>query len=121
MEELNAIEEIIQQLGETFTRLNELREQSAEVREALMLLGRKEALAQRLQAQVKGAAPQPIPYPVPVYPYSHPYGIYPWGPPWVITSSSTDVTHIEGRRLPPHRNYQESLTIVPNTSYEDKA
>ena len=96
-------QELLRQISETITRIDELREQSAEVREALALQAKQEALVKRLQEQGKEIVPQIVPYPYPVYPP------YPWWQPSIITIRS-DIRWV----------YEPSTTLAPNSFYEEK-
>ena len=85
MEELN---DLLKRISETITRLDELKEQSPDVREALALLAKQEQLVKRLQEGCKEKTPHYIPYPVPAISPDwtwRPQRYDWWNPPYKIT------------------------------------
>src|SRR5690348_4107804 len=65
MEELNAL---LKRISENTTRLEQLKEKSPDVQEALNLQAEQERLVKKLQEGCKEQVPHYIPYPVQVYP-----------------------------------------------------
>lgn len=66
------IEDLLDEICQTATRLRELEASSPEVKEALNILYRHKELWEELKNQYYKASPQTIttPYPVPYYPYT---------------------------------------------------
>ena len=75
------LNDLLRQISENITRLDALKEQSAEVREAMAI---QEALIKRLCEACREATPQVVPMPYPVYPYQ----VYPPGWPWFTYTST---------------------------------
>ena len=88
--ELTELNEVLKQISEHVTRLEQLREESPEVREALSLMHQQEQLVKRLQEGCKEQMLQPVPYPYPVYPYPVPM----WQPTVITTTTTANTKHI---------------------------
>jgi len=81
------LNDLLREISETITTLDTLTEQSAEVREALAIQAKQEALIKRLCEQCKEATAQVVPLPYPVYPY--PANPWPGQYPWIYTHVNT--------------------------------
>ena len=83
---ISDLNDLLRDISDTITKLDELKRQSKEVREALAIQAKQEALVKRLCEEWKERTPQVVPMPYPVYPYP----ANPWpGPPWIYTHTTT--------------------------------
>ena len=102
---MEALNDLLKQISETVMRLEQLRESSVEVREALALQAEQEQLVKRLQEQCKEQMPPIVPMPYPVYPAMPDWTYYPprydwWNSPYraICTQTADTSTPLVNRR-----------------------